>query len=96
MMHIITRKRINDFIEKYPDSQSSLETWYAIVKKNEYASFAEVKKHFSDADYVEGFVVFNIGGNKYGLIAVIHFNRKKVYIREILTHKEYDRNRWRR
>jgi len=95
-MHIITRKRINDFVKKYPDSQSSLESWYAILKKNEYSSFAEIKRHFSNADYVEGFVVFNISGNKYRLIAAIHFNRKKVYIREILTHKVYDKNKWRK
>jgi mRNA interferase HigB len=40
--------------------------------------------------------VFNIGGNKYRLIAVIHFNRKKVFIRHILTHQQYDRNNWKR
>ncbi len=94
-MHIITRKRISDFIEKYPDSQSSLESWYVIIKKNDYASLAEIKTHFSGADYVEGFIVFNISGNKYRLIAAVHFNRKKVYIRDILTHVEYSKNKWR-
>ncbi len=93
-MHIITRKRINEFIEKYPDSQSSLDTWYRIIKRMDYSSFSELKQHFSRADYVDGYVVFNIGGNEYRLIAVIHFNRRKVYIREILTHSEYDRNKW--
>lgn len=38
--------------------------------------------------------VFNIGGNKYRLIAAIHFNRHKVYIRHILTHAEYDKDNW--
>jgi mRNA interferase HigB len=95
-MHIITRKRIKEFIEKYPDSQSSLETWYQIVRHANYDTFNELKQHFSSADYVDGYVVFNISGNKYRLIAVVHFNRKKVYIRNILTHPEYDRNKWRR
>jgi mRNA interferase HigB len=40
--------------------------------------------------------VFNIGGNKYRLIAAIHFNRQKVYIRHVLTHPEYDRGRWKK
>ncbi|WP_370566955.1 type II toxin-antitoxin system HigB family toxin [Dolichospermum sp. LEGE 00246] len=35
--------------------------------------------------------VFNIGGNKVRLIAAIHYNRKKIYIRAVLTHPEYDR-----
>ena len=95
-MHIITRKRIHDFVEKYPDSRSSLDTWYRIIKRTEYNSLPELKQHFPSADYVDGFTVFNISGNKYRLIAVIHFNRKKVYIRHILTHEEYDRNQWKR
>jgi len=40
--------------------------------------------------------VFNIGGNKYRLIVAIHYNRRKVHIREVLTHAEYDRNDWKR
>lgn len=95
-MHIITRKRIQGFIAKYPDSNSSLENWYRIIKKVEYASVSELKQHFGSADYVDGFIVFNISGNKYRLIAAIHFNRKKVYIRHILTHDEYDRDKWKR
>jgi mRNA interferase HigB len=38
--------------------------------------------------------VFNIGGNKVRLIAAIHYNRRKVYVRAILTHNEYDEGKW--
>lgn len=95
-MHVISRKRIKDFVTQYPDSRSSLETWYRIIKQTNYYSFSDLKQHFSSADYVDGFVVFNISGNKYRLIAAIHFNRQKVNIRDILTHPEYDQNKWRR
>ena len=94
-MHIITRKRLQQFIKKHPDSQASLDNWYRIVKNSDYSSFSELKQHFGSADYVDGFVVFNISGNKYRLIVAIHFNRGKVYVRDILTHKEYDKNKWR-
>jgi mRNA interferase HigB len=93
-MHIITHKRIKEFVAKYPDSQSSLGNWYQIVRQTEYVSFNHLRQHFSSADYVDGLVVFNISGNKYRLIAAIHFNRKKVYIRAILTHSEYDKGQW--
>jgi hypothetical protein len=43
------------------------------------------------ADHVGRFTVFNVGGNKYHLIGAIHYNRGKVYVRHVLTHKEYDR-----
>ena len=42
-----------------------------------------------------GFVtVFNVGGNKYRLIAAIHYNRQRLYVLRILTHAEYDKDRW--
>ncbi|MDI6794699.1 MAG: type II toxin-antitoxin system HigB family toxin, partial [bacterium] len=37
---------------------------------------------------------YNIAGNKYRLIASIHFNRGKVYIRHVLTHDEYAKGAW--
>lgn len=38
--------------------------------------------------------VFNVGGNKVRVIAAIHYNRERIYIRVVLTHEEYDRGRW--
>jgi mRNA interferase HigB len=43
---------------------------------------------------VKGLTVFNISGNNYRLIAAIHYNRGKIYIRHILTHAEYDFGKW--
>ena len=40
--------------------------------------------------------VFNIGGNKVRLIAAIHYNRRKIYVRAVLDHTEYDEQRWRK
>jgi len=45
---------------------------------------------------VEKFTVFNIAGNKARLIAAIHYNRRKVYIRHVLTHSEYDKGAWKK
>ncbi len=73
----------------------SLKHWFAIVRKSDYASFVDLRKTFPSADQVDQFTVFNIGGNKFRLIAAIHYNRKKLYIRHILTHADYDRNTWR-
>lgn len=94
-MHIITRKRLNDFAEDYPDARSALEHWYRNMKRNNFASFAELRNIFPSADQVGKLTVFNIGGNKARLIAAIHYNRRKIYIRAVLTHQEYDQNKWR-
>lgn len=95
-MHIITRKRLNEFAEKYPETENALANWYRLIKQNDFSNFAELRKMFSSADKVSELTVFNIGGNKVRLIAAIHYNRKKVYIRAVLTHKEYDAEKWKK
>ncbi|WP_334310786.1 type II toxin-antitoxin system HigB family toxin [Dolichospermum circinale] len=68
--------------------------WLKIIESVSFQSFEELRSVFPNADLVANLIVFNIGGNKYRLIASIHFNRQKVYIRYILTHSEYDKDRW--
>ena len=94
-MHIITRKRLMEFARTHPDARAPLNNWFAIVRKTDYASFAGLRITFPSADQVGGFTVFNVGGNKFRLIVAIHYNWRKVYIRYMLTHAEYDRGAWR-
>ena len=95
-MHIITRKRLLEFAEKHPDCSTALESWYRIVKRTNFNSFNELRQTFPSADTVGVLTVFNIGGNKARLIAAIHYNTHRIYIRHVLTHKEYDRGSWRK
>ena len=93
-MHVITRKRLNEFAEKFPDTKSALGRWYANMKNGAFANFAKLRAVFPTADQVGKLTVFNIGGNKVRLIAAIHYNRRKVYIRAVLAHADYDEGRW--
>ncbi len=93
-MHVITRKRLNDFAERFPETNNALADWYRLMKQNNFDSIAEVRSVFPSADKVGKLTVFNIGGNKVRLITAIHYNRKKIYIRAVLTHKEYDAEKW--
>ena len=93
-MHIISRKALVMFCEQYPDSREPVVRWYKIVEKGEFTSFERLKSTFPSADKVDDWIVFNIGGNKYRLIASIHFNRGKIYIRHVLTHQDYNRGAW--
>ena len=95
-MHIINRKRLLEFAEKHPDCSTALESWYRIVKRTNFNSFNHLRQTFPSADIVGNLTVFNIGGNKARLISAIHFNTYRIYIRHILTHKEYDRGIWRK
>ena len=93
-MHVISRKALVEFWERYPDSKEPVLRWYKIMAHSEYESFDSLRRTFPSADQVEDLVIFNIGGNKYRLIASIHFNRGKVYIRHVLTHRQYDQGAW--
>ena len=93
-MHIITRKRHNEFAAAYPETETALQRWYEGMKHRNFDSFAELRLLFPSADQVGKLTVFNIGGNKVRLIAAIHYNRRKVYIRAVLTHQEYDEGKW--
>ncbi len=95
-MHIITRKRLLEFAKKHPNCAAALESWYRIVKHTDINSFIELRQAFPSADIVGHLTVFNIGGNNARLIAAIHYNTHRVYIRHVLTHEEYDRGFWRK
>ena len=93
-MHVITRKRLNEFAEKFPDTKSALARWCANMKNGTFSNFAELRAVFPTADQVGKLTVFNIGGNKVRLVTAIHYNRRKIYVRAVLTHAEYDEGRW--
>jgi mRNA interferase HigB len=94
-VHVVSRKRILEFAAKHPDSRSALLAWFKIMSTTNYRNFADLRRTFASADQVSDLTVFNISGNKYRLIAAIHYNRQKVYIRNILKHADYDRGLWR-
>ncbi len=82
------------FSAKHADAQAPLTAWRRGVAEANWECFADLRAVYPHADQVGRFTVFNIGGNKYRLIAVIHYNRRKVYIRHILSHAEYDLGKW--
>lgn len=94
-MRVISKTKINEFAVEHPDSETSLISWYKAVLNTDFNNFAELRKMFPSADLVGKLTVFNISGNKYRLITAIHYNTGIVYIRAVLTHVEYDKNKWR-
>ena len=91
-MRIVTYKRIQEFSKKHAGAETALNYWYHTDKAKEWNNFNDVKQTFSSADYVgNNRYVFNIKGNDYRLVAIVSFNAKKVYIRFIGTHPEYEK-----
>ena len=90
-MHVVSHKAIRIFCEEYPHARSAMDHWYRVIKRATWSSVAEVKQSFRTADCVAPHVVFDIGGNKYRLIAEMNFMRRVLFIRSIMMHKEYEK-----
>jgi mRNA interferase HigB len=92
-MRIITVGRLRDFWSRpgRADAEQPLRAWVHVVRAAEWSKPTDVKAMFRSADIVaNGRIVFNIGGNKYRLVAAVHYRGQRVYVRFIGTHREYD------
>lgn len=99
MKRIVSPARVRDYVRRFPTAQASLMHWLQIVRGAEWQNPAQLKASFDKVDPVtvdsgRTVYVFNIERNRHRLIAAIHFNTQTVYILRIMTHKQYDRDRW--
>lgn len=91
-IHIISFKLLREYFEKEPKSKAALVEWHSKIKKAEWKNFADMRKTFNSVDNVgNDRFVFNIKGNQYRIVAIVIFKIKKVYIRWIGNHNQYDR-----
>ena len=98
-MRVIKRGPLVEFGKRWPAAVLPLDIWYRTTLRADWRNFAELKRTFGQTDLVRvssgnAVAVFDIGGNKFRLIARISYEKQKVYVLRILTHKEYSRNRW--
>lgn len=91
---IISKAVINEFSKTHKDALESLLHWHSTTKRAAWRHLADVRADFPHADAVGDFTVFNISGNKYGLVSAIKYRWQIVCIRHIHAHAEYDKGRW--
>lgn len=95
-MRIISKRRLRDYWLQVPVARAPLEAWFRVVKDKQLAwdNFHDVKATYASASLVGDCIVFNIGGNKFRLIAKINYLTHTVFVRAVLSHGEYDKGRW--
>lgn len=90
-MQIIAKKTLRDFWTREARAEAPLRAWHAIVSNAKWSGPADVKAMFGSVDFVsDNRAIFNIGGNKFRLIVHIAYPYKRVLIKFVGTHKEYD------
>lgn len=98
-MRIISFKHLREFWEAgHADAEAPLRRWHGLARRAEWSNLAEVRQVFNSADEVrvgrERLLVFNIGGNKYRLIARVKYEWGLLNVRAVLTHDEYNKGAW--
>lgn len=93
-MNVISYRKIREFISEHPDADAALNAWYKTAKKANWQNVAEVQQRYLHADLVGRYTVFNVGHNKYRLIARIVYRSQTIFIIGVFTHEEYDRDSW--
>jgi mRNA interferase HigB len=90
-MRLISNRALTSFAGTHSTADAPLQSWRKAIESGQYSDFAALKTTFNSVDRVGMYHVFNVGGNKYRIVAAIHFNSQVTYIRHVFTHKEYDK-----
>ncbi len=91
-MHIIAKKKIEDYCREYPNARGALLAWYEHVKRAKYLKPEDVQADYGpDSVLPDKRAVFNIKGNQYRLVVRFNYDSQYVFVRWFGTHKEYDR-----
>ncbi|MDD5036290.1 MAG: type II toxin-antitoxin system HigB family toxin [Methylococcaceae bacterium] len=93
-MRVISNKILREFAALHPDAQAPLQHWRRALEKTFIPHFSALKAVFGSVDQVGEWCVFNVGGNKYRLIAFVDDARQCCYVKHVLTHRDYDLGRW--
>ncbi len=93
-MRIIAKRTLMDMAHAHGDCVEQADNWHTTARKADWHNLADVRTSFRHADVVGDKTVFNIKGNDYRLIVYINYETGIIYIKHLLTHAEYDKNKW--
>ncbi len=93
-MRVISRKILRDYCQSHANACDALYDWYRVASKARWQNLTEVQATYKTAEAVGNFTVFNIKGNRYRLIVDIIYEQQRIYIKYVLTHAEYDKDKW--
>ncbi len=90
-MRVISNRALVDFSTLHPDAAEPLQAWRKALESRVFAHFADLKNTFGSVDKAGDFFVFDVGGSKWRVIALLNFGKQICFVRHVFTHKEYDK-----
>lgn len=91
---LISNRSLREFALRHAYAAASLQDFRRLIERGGYRNFAALRATFASVDKVGGRYVFNIGGNKYRLVAAIAYSVQVLWVKAVLTHAEYDKEDW--
>jgi mRNA interferase HigB len=95
-VNVISKAGLKAWIAKHPSTEAELLAWHAAARRARWECLADVRESFGSADLVGEVLIFDIGHNRFRLITTVYFPTEEIYIKALLTHKEYDREEWKK
>jgi mRNA interferase HigB len=90
-VRVISRRALVDFWSVHSQAQPPLAAWLRLIECSDFTDFIALKRTFGAVDYFAPHTIFDVGGNRFRIVTAIHYNRRRVYVRHVFTHAEYDR-----
>ncbi len=83
-------------VRKASDVVKEAIEWYKVARASRWANLEDVRRHYPSADQVGKVLVFDLLHDRYRLITTVEYRKRKIYVKALLTHKEYDREEWKK
>jgi mRNA interferase HigB len=92
-MQIVSRRTLKQFWDKNPRAAKSMAAWASVVARADWSGPHDVKTEFGGSvDFLEdNRAVFDIGGNRFRIVARINYRYKAIMIKFVGTHAEYNK-----
>ena len=98
-IRLIKPSTLRQWAGRFPDADGGLAVWQRLIEGHPFPHFAALRRVFPHADQVvvqsrRTVTIFNVRGNRYRLVAVLHYNRRMCFALRFLTHAEYSKGHW--
>jgi mRNA interferase HigB len=95
-VNVVSKRNLFEKAAKHPDAEVALQNWFDAARQAEWHCLEDIRQTYPATDMVGVLAIFNIRGNRYRLIVRMSFRRQRIYIKEFLTHAEYDKGTWKK
>lgn len=94
-MKLIGKDKIYEFKKRHSSSRKALDRWTKLVEGADFDHPQEIKNFFGvNVDFEGSQAVFDVGANKVRAITKIEYGKKIILVTHVLTHTEYDKEKW--